>query len=98
METNFTFRNLEASEALKQHTVEKLKKLDKYLVKPTMTHVIFNTERFNHIVEITITANGMQHVSHEKSENMYTSIDNAIHKLERQLKKYKERLKSHHKI
>lgn len=98
METNFTFRNLEASEALKQHTIEKLQKLNKYLVKPTAAHVIFHTERFNHIVEITITANGMQHVSHEKSENMYTSIDKAIHKLESQLKKYKERIKNHHKI
>lgn len=97
METTFTFRNIEASDALKKHTLQKLKRLKKYLVKATTAHVIFNTERFNHIVELTLNANGIQHVSHEKSEDMYTSIDKAVRKLERQLIKYKERLKNHHK-
>jgi len=52
-------------------------------------------ERFNHVVEMTLNANGIQYISHEKSEDMYTSIDKAVTKLERQLKKYKERLKEH---
>lgn len=95
MEMTFTFRNLEATEALKTHALDKLKRLDKYLIKPTKAHVIFQVERFQHLVEVTVNANGIQYVSHEKSEDMYTSIDKAIHKLERQLKKYKERIKNH---
>ncbi|OGQ05300.1 MAG: ribosomal subunit interface protein [Deltaproteobacteria bacterium RIFCSPLOWO2_01_44_7] len=95
METTFTFRNIEASDALKTHTQTKLEKLKKYLIKPTQAHVIFNVERFNHLVEVTLNANGIQYISHEKSEDMYTSIDKAVAKLERQLRKYKERLKEH---
>lgn len=95
METLFTFRNLKASEALKTHTLDKLDKISKYLIKPTKAHIIFNVERFNHRVEVTLNANGKQYVSHEKSEDMYTSIDKAVAKLERQLKKYKEQLKEH---
>ena len=95
METTFTFRNLDTSEALKIHTLDKLEKINKYLIKPTKTHIIFHVEKFNHIVEVTLNANGIQYVSHEKSENMYTSIDKAVAKLERQLKKYKEQIKEH---
>lgn len=95
METTFTFRNLEVSDALKGLTLKKLERLNKYLVKPTKVHIIFHVERFQHIVEIALNANGIQYVSHEKAVDMYTSLDGAIHKLERQLKRYKERLKTH---
>jgi len=95
MQTTFTFRNMNASDALKTHALEKLTKLGKYLIKPIQTHVIFNVEKFNHVVEVTLTENGIQYISHEKSKDMYTSVDKAVSKLERQLKKYKERLKEH---
>src|SRR3989338_2581259 len=95
METTFTFRNIEASDALKNHAQDKLNKLGKYLVKPTTVHVIFNVEKFNHIVEVTLNANGVQYISHEKEKDMYASLDLAMAKLERQLKKYKDKLKAH---
>ena len=97
METSFTFRNLETSDALKEHTLAKLNRIQKYLVKPTKVHIIFNVNKFNHSVEFTLNANGIQHISHETDKDMYASIDKAVTKLERQLKKYKEQLKEHHK-
>lgn len=95
MQTTFTFRNLKTSEALKSLTLKKLERLDKYLIKPITAHIIFHVERFQQQIEITLNANGIQYVSHEKDTNMYTSIDGAIAKLERQLKRYKEQLKGH---
>lgn len=95
MDTTFTFRNLEVSEPLKSLTLKKMGRLDKYLVKPITAHIIFNVERFQQQIEITLNANGIQYVSHEKAPNMYTSIDGAIAKLERQLKRYKEQIKRH---
>ena len=101
MQTSYTFRNLITSDALKTHAVEKLRKLDKYLLKPIEAHVIFNVERHEHkpqhFVEITLTANGIQHVSHESSDDMYTSLNKAVSKLEAQLRRQKEILKEHHK-
>ena len=95
METNFTFRHIEPSDALKQHALDKLGKLTKYEVLPAHIHVIFTKERFQHIVEITVNTNGVQYVSQEKEKDMYASLDLAVQKLERQLKKSKERLKEH---
>jgi putative sigma-54 modulation protein len=95
METTFTFRNMDTTEALRNHTLDKLDKLTKYLVKPGNAHIIFNVEKFNHVAEITLTANGQRYVGIERSNDMYLSIDGAIRKLEDQLRKYKERLKAH---
>lgn len=97
METTFTFRQIDPSDALKQHAIDKLHKLDKYLVRPIHAHVIFATERFQHVVEITLTAHGVQYVSLEREKDMYTSLDLAMQKIERQLKRHKERIKGHHK-
>ncbi len=96
METTFTFRNMDSTEALRTHTMEKLTKLKKYIIKPGNAHVIFNVEKFNHIAEITLVANGIRYVGHQQSNDMYTSIDGAMKKLEKQLRNYKERVKGHH--
>lgn len=86
---------MEASDALKNHALTKLKKLNKYLVKPEAAHIIFNMERFQHLAEVTLHANGIPYISHDRASDMYAAIDGAIAKLERQVKKYKEKLKRH---
>jgi putative sigma-54 modulation protein len=95
METTYTFRNMEATEALRTYASEKLTKLKKYTVKPGNAHIIFNVEKFNHIVEITLVANGIRYVGTHRSNDMYTSIDSAVDKVKKQLRNYKERLKGH---
>lgn len=95
METTYTFRNMEATEALRDYAAEKLTKLKKHVIKPGNVHVIFNIEKFNHIAEVTLVANGIRYVSSQRSNDMYTSIDGAIKKLESQLREYKDRLKGH---
>lgn len=95
METTFTFRNMDSTDALRSHALDKLTKLKKYLIKPGSAHVIFNVEKFNHIAEVTLVANGTRYVSHQQSNDMYMSIDAAIKKLEKQLRNHKERVKGH---
>lgn len=95
METTYTFRKTEATEALKKHAEDKLAKLDKYIPKPIKAHVIFNIEGANHIVEIDFNSMGVRYFSKGISSDMYASIDNAVLKIEQQLRKKKERLKSH---
>src|SRR5205823_12316132 len=96
MQVNITFRNMFATDALRNHTQDKLRKVvDKYLDKVTEAHVTLSLERYLHQADINLHA-GHFHVSgKDKSEDMYASIDTAIDKIERQLKKHKERLKSH---
>ena len=96
METTYTFRNIDATEALKDHSEKKLAKISKLLIKPTSAHVIFGTDAHQHKVEVTILANGIRYVGSDVTVDMYQSIDGAMDKIERQLKKYKEQAKDHH--
>jgi putative sigma-54 modulation protein len=97
MEINVTFRHAESSEALKRHIIDKIQRLSKYFIKPTLAHVILNVEGHRHMAEISLSENHGLFTAHEKSHDMYQSVDGALAKLERQLKKYKERIKSHNK-
>lgn len=98
MEVNVTFRHAESSEVLKTHIHEKMQKLAKYFIKPTQAHVILNVDGPLHVVEISFAENHSLFNSREESHDMYISLDKAISKIERQLKKYKEKIKGHHKV
>jgi len=96
MQVNITFRNMFATDALRNHVTEKLSKVvDKYLDKVTEAHVTLSLERYLHHADINLHAGHFHVRGKEKSEDMYASIDMACDKIERQLKKYKDRLKSH---
>ncbi len=95
MEATFTFRQTEATEALRSHAMDKLSKLDKYLPKPVNAHVIFKVEGFRHQVEIAFQFNGIRYIGKGESNDMYTSVDDAVTRIEHQLRKNKERAKEH---
>ncbi|MBI4365533.1 MAG: ribosome-associated translation inhibitor RaiA [Deltaproteobacteria bacterium] len=97
IEPTFTFRNIEATDGLRAHTLHKLEKIRKYLVKPITAHIILSIEHLQHCAEITFVDSGIQYVGHAKSPDMYASIDQALDKLTRQLQKHKERVKEHKK-
>ena len=96
MQVNITFRNMFATDALRNHVQEKLGKVvEKYLDKVSEAHVTLSVERYLNHADINLHA-GQFHVrGKEKCEDMYASIDMAVDKIERQLKKYKERLRDH---
>ena len=95
MQTNITFRNLEASESIKSYAREKVDRVNKYLDKASEAHVVLALERHLHHADITVHAGPFFLRGREKSEDMYASIDLAMDKIERQLKRYKEKLQSH---
>ena len=96
MQVNITFRNMFATDALRNHVQDKLSKVvDKYLDKVTEAHVTLSLERYLHHADVNLHAGHFHVRGKEKSEDMYASIDTAIDKIEKQLKKHKERLRSH---
>ena len=96
MQLNITFRNLDATEALKQYASEKIQRVHKYLDRAGEAHVVLSLERHLQHADITIHAGTFLLRGREKSEDMYASIDLAMDKIERQLRRYKEKLKRHH--
>ncbi len=97
MEINLTFRHAESSKVLKNHIQEKIDRLSKYFIKPTNAHVILNVEGTRHVAEISFSESHSLFNAKALSHDMYLSVDRALAKIERQLKKYKEKVKGHHR-
>ncbi|MBR3367520.1 MAG: ribosome-associated translation inhibitor RaiA [Lachnospiraceae bacterium] len=85
-------KNVEVTENLDRTIREKLSKLDKYLPEDTMAHVTLSVLRDRHKVEVTIPVKGSIIRSEQVSNDMYVSIDLVEEVLERQIRKYKDKL------
>ena len=93
MQFAVTFRHMEPTEALKAYAKERMERVRKYLPDPIACHVVLSTERHNHRIDVTFQLhNGLSVAGHETTENMYSSIDLCIAKIERQVRKYKGKL------
>ena len=96
MQLNITFRQLDPIDSLKNYAREKVERVNKYLDKAGEAHVVLSLERHLHHADISIHSGHFLLRGREKSEDMYASIDLAMDKIEKQLKRYKEKLKHHH--
>jgi putative sigma-54 modulation protein len=85
-------KNIEVTEALRERTVKKLAKLDKFFHPDTEVHVTMSVQKNRQILEVTIPFNGIVIRAEEANEDMYESIDKAIVVVERQIRKYRTRL------
>ena len=93
MQFAVTFRHMEPTEALKAYSKERMERVRKYLPDPISCHVVLSTERHKHRIDVTFQLhNGLAIAGHEVTENMYSSIDLCIAKIERQVRKYKGKL------
>ncbi len=95
MQVTVTFRHMEPSEPLRQYMVQKIEKVKKYLREPIDVHCVLSVEKFRHIADVTINSNGVTIKGQEVTEDMYSAIDLVTSKIERQVSRYKDRLKDH---
>jgi putative sigma-54 modulation protein len=96
MQLNITFRHMDPIDSLKDYAREKVDRVHKYLDRPGDAHVVLSLERHLQHADITIHSGSWVLRGREKSEDMYASIDLAMDKIERQLRRYKDRLKNYH--
>ena len=92
MKLNFTGKNIDITDALRDVTNKKLSKLDKYFQSHIEGNVTFSSEKNRKIIEVTINIPGTIIRVEEATDDMYKSIDRAVDILERQIRKYKTKL------
>lgn len=93
MQISVTFRHIDPSDALKAYALEKISRVKKYLEEPIEAHVILKVEKFRHIAEVSIDANGLRFNGTEQTDDMYSSIDRLADTLEGQVRKTKEKVR-----
>ncbi|HHT49616.1 MAG TPA: ribosome-associated translation inhibitor RaiA [Firmicutes bacterium] len=93
MEVKVFGKNIEVTDALRQYAEKKVGKIGKFFAQePPAALVTLSVERGVHVVDITISINGLLLRGEEKSSDMYSSVDGAVEKIERQIHKYKTRI------
>ena len=98
MDIRFSGKSISITEGMKEHFREKLLKLDKYAPRIVEAHVILKKEKYVYIAEVTLLAKHLKAYGEgESKENVFTAIDQAAVKIEKQLKKFREKIKDHHK-
>lgn len=93
MQTSVTFKNIESSEHLSAYVANKLNRFDKYLDNPAEANVVLSVEKFRHIAEISIIGDRLNIYGKEETSDMYSAIDMVLDKIEKQIKKNKEKVK-----
>jgi putative sigma-54 modulation protein len=90
-----TGRHMELTDALKAYIESALKKVKVHFDKVIDVDVVLDVEKHRHIAEVNLHANGVRIHSKEASLDMYASVDAVLEKLEKQARKYKDRINRH---
>jgi len=91
MEITVTFRHIEASDSLKAYAEEKVSKMDKYFDFPVEAHIVLAVEKFRRSADVTLNVNGTMIKGVVETEDMYSAIDQVMDKIEKQVKRYREK-------
>lgn len=93
MDITVTFRHIEPTDSIKAYAEEKLLKIDKYLDAPIEAHIVLAVEKFRRMADVTINVNGTMIKAVEETEDMYSAIDQVMDKIEKQVKRYRQKIR-----
>jgi len=91
MEITYHWHNLDTSDAIKDHVSKKVEKLSAHFNTMFSAVVRFRVEKVHHFVEVTLNGDGTQFIAAEENQDVYAALDLLEKKLERQVRRHKER-------
>jgi putative sigma-54 modulation protein len=88
--------HLEITTALRQYVSNKLERIERHFENVTDVQVILTVEKIRHKAESIIHVSGATIFAESVEDNMYSAIDSLADKLDRQVRKHKEKITDHH--
>jgi putative sigma-54 modulation protein len=95
MQVNLTGHHVDITEPLRAYVDEKIARLERHFDHVTNVHVILSVEKLSQKAEATVHIAGADVFADAVHEDMYAAIDALIDKLDRQVLRHKEKIKSH---
>ena len=96
MQINLSGHHIEITQALRNYVESKMERLERHSDHVTNIHVVLSVEKLRQKAEATLHVSGANLFAEAEHEDMYAAIDALTDKLDRQIKKHKEKLKNHH--
>jgi putative sigma-54 modulation protein len=97
MQINLTGHHVDLTDSLRDYVESKLEKLERHFDQVVDVHVILSVEKLRQKAEATVHLSGNNLYADDTQEDMYAAIDGLIDKLDRQVKKHKEKITNHHR-
>ena len=95
MDLQISFRNMDTSQAIQTFTKEKSEKLKKYFNGRISITWNFSIENLNKVAHCHLVGNNMDYFGEASTSDLHASIDSALERIEKQLRKHKEIVKDH---
>lgn len=97
MQTTLTGHHVDITTSLRNYVNDKMERLERHFDQVSDVHVILSVEKLRHKAEATLHISGSNVYADAVEEDMYAAIDGLIDKLDRQVKKHKEKTSNHHR-
>jgi len=93
---HISFKNVDHSDALKAYTEEKSEKIAKYFGGKTTLNWNFSIENKNKVAHVHMLGNHIDFFGEAATEDFHASVDGALARIEKQIRKHKEIVTDHH--
>ncbi len=97
MQINLSGHHVDITTPLRDYVNGKMERLERHFDHVIDLHVVLSVEKLRHKAEATMHLSGGDIFADSVEENMYAAIDALVDKLDRQLKKHKEKITDHHR-
>lgn len=97
MQISVTGHHLDVTDSLKNYVETKFERLERHFDHVTDVHVILGVEKINKKAEATVQISGAKLFAEDHQEDMYAAIDSLVDKLDRQVRKHKDKVTNHHR-
>ena len=97
MQINLTGHHMDITASLRNYVETKFERLERHFDHMSNVHVILTVEKERQKAEATVNVNRGRLFAEAQHEDMYAAIDSLLDKLDRQVKKHKEKLTDHHR-
>jgi putative sigma-54 modulation protein len=97
VELRISGRNFETTTALKEHVIKKVENFDKYLNNIIDVHVVLSVEKYRQCAEISVFGKKLKITEKSIEGDMYMAIDDVCARIEKALRRHKDKIKTHRK-
>lgn len=91
MKLTVTGKNIDITDAIKNHLNNKMNKTFHGMDESTGVHISLHVEKYRHLAEVTVKTKGLTAHANEETDDLYITMDSVLEKIAKQLKKHKER-------
>ncbi len=96
MQLNVSGHHVEVTDSLRGYVESKIDRLERHFDLVSDVHCILSVEKLRHKAEAKVNVSGGTIFAETTDEDMYAAIDGLVDKLDRQVRKHKEKMVDHH--